>query len=949
MDIHKNNVREMVLSWVCRDNFEPIKATRLAQQLGIRKADLEDFKALIKKMIKDGELGYAYDHKIVPGGQPNAYSGSDSYRGDGRDGEYGRDGDGRSGGYGQSGEYGQSGDYGRDGAANRSSGGSMYPSDARSGVYPISARSSNPAYKSTNRTVVGTYYRKNDSFGYVRQQGMDSSQENEIIVRPEDASDAANKDTVRVVVDKKINRKGQRTGAIIEVVDRYTRRYVGTYKLLNGSSYVVVDGNEFTNPIWIGDAQSRKIEPDTKVVIEIIRFPQGMRQGEGIISEVLGPRGTVEADTLSIIRRFELPDKFSPLAMDCVKAATNRYTDRIPEGREDLTRQNIITIDPEDAQDYDDAISVEKRTEGSWILGVHIADVSFFVDEKSPLDDEARRRGNSVYLPDRVIPMLPEQICNGLASLQPGRNRFCKSVFMEFTPDGICCNVRAANTVIQSKARLTYEQVDDFWTKGTTSGLTVETQTLLNNARDLAKLLRRRRREQGYLQMNLPEVKVVYNNKGVITGVRKEVNTESHQMIEEYMVRTNEAVANYLKDQGEAFIRRIHLPPSPQKLEKLEKFVEALGVRSLVSRLPQTNPSDTQTVYSTECTNGYPESGFNQRDDSRNYDKRDYDKRDFDKRDSRYRNDSRYNSGRDSRYSDDYSRSDGNRRRGTGNAEIDKQRFRIQQILDSTAGTIFEFPVHQAALRTMQKAEYSPSAEGHYALASACYCHFTSPIRRYADLTIHRQLQAILTGGRPYRDYEQMILLGQHLSDCEQRSEQAERELTKLKIASFMETKVGQEMTAVITGAAKYGIFVQGVDFPVEAMIPLERLPQDSYQYEEDLQALVGYRQENCFRLGDKLQVRLRAVRYLDEGPQIEFDLVRVIERVIPVGDYSYQVRGKSRSGYSRRSNASSDADGGRFDWSRYVEAVRGKKAKGKSDHKKEKRGKGGKKHKKNR
>lgn len=283
---------------------------------------------------------------------------------------------------------------------------------------------------------------------------------------------------------------------------------------------------------------------------------------------------------------------------------------------------------------------------------------------------------------------------------------------------------------------------------------------------------------------------------------------------------------------------------------------------------------------------------------------------------------------------------------------VNKQRYRIQQILESTAGTIFEFPVHQAALRTMQRAEYSPADEGHYALASDCYCHFTSPIRRYADLTIHRQLQALLTGGRAFRDYEQMIALGQHLSDCEQRSEQAERELTKLKIASFMETKVGQEMTAVITGAAKYGIFIQGVDFPVEAMIPLERLPQDSYQYEEDLQLLIGYRQENCFRLGDKLQVRLRAVKYEDEGPKIEFDLVRVLERVVPVGDYSYQVRsGKSRSGYSRQSGLSRSGnfrsgEESRFDWSRYVEAVRSKKAKGKPG-KKDKKSKGGKKRKK--
>lgn len=688
--------------------------------------------------------------------------------------------------------------------------------------------------------ITGTFVKKGEQRGYVLQPGLEKIKENEISIKGDDCSSASDRDTVKVVLDNRLNKKGQRIGRVVEIVLRKTGNFVGTYKLIGSSSYVEVDGALFDKPIWVGDANSKKIEPDTKVVIEMVRFPEGTRQGEGVITEILGPRGTPEADTMSVIRRYELPDKFPNEVLEYVRTLTERYTDIIPPERADLTGSYIITIDPEDAQDFDDAISLEKLSNGSVILGVHIADVSYFVDEDSVLDVQARLRGNSVYLPDRVLPMLPEQICNAMASLQPGKNRYCKSVFMEFNADGIRTNTEIKNSVIKSSERLNYEQVDEYFSTGKCQ-IADKTKTLLDDVRKLALILRKRRDDRGCLHMNLPEVKILYNTKGEISGVRKEITTESHSLIEEFMVSANEAVAEYLMDSGESFIRRIHLPPMSKKVARFDLFVQELGITEI--------------------------------------------------------------KGKDS--------------------------YRIQDVLQKTAGTVLEYPVHQAALRAMQKAEYSPQEEGHFALASSCYCHFTSPIRRYADLTIHRLLQAHLTGVKPNRHLDQLTFLGEHLSETEQRAEDAERDLTKLKIAKYMETKIGEDFNAVVSGVSKSGVFVQGLEIPVESLLPIAALPKDEYFYEQDLQTLTGYRAENCFRLGDKLLLKVKGVKYLSEGPQIEFELIKFVQRVVQLGESGAPLQKTAQKVKSGRNPASNSAPN-HFDWKSFTRRskTKGKKRK---------------------
>src|SRR5208283_1779978 len=368
-------------------------------------------------------------------------------------------------------------------------------------------------------------------------------------------------------------------GEIIEVIERQTQQFVGTYLESAGAAYVKIDGPLFVRPIYVGDPGAKNARVDDKVVIEMVRFPSPVHDGEGVIVEVLGPQGKPGVDTLSIIREFNLPDEFAADALDEARQEAARFSESI-EGRLDLTGETIITIDPVDARDFDDAISLEKLDNGHWRLGVHIADVSHFVRPRTALDREAHNRGTSVYLPDRVLPMLPELISNGLASLQPDKVRYTKSVFMEYTPEGVRAHTEFHSAAIKSSKRLTYEQVDSFladreaWKKK----LGAEVHGLLGRMHELAMLLRRRRIKHGSLVLTMPEVKIDLDSDGRVAGAHVVEDTESHQVIEEFMLAANESVAELLRDRGVPFLRRIHESPSPLKLRALTEFVRELGL-----------------------------------------------------------------------------------------------------------------------------------------------------------------------------------------------------------------------------------------------------------------------------------------------------------------------------------------------------------------------------------
>ncbi|QGJ68480.1 Ribonuclease R [Planctomycetales bacterium 10988] len=649
-----------------------------------------------------------------------------------------------------------------------------------------------------SNALQGTFRRRAGGGGKVRIPSSSSNTETEmeIYISAQDAGDAASGDFVEVtLLGKNRGRRDEFVGQIVKVLERKTDQFVGNFFEEDGEGFVQLDGKQFHRPIWVGDARSRNVETGDQVVIEMIRFPARGQPGEGVITKVLGSWELPGVETESIIHQYDLNDQFPEEVLQEAREIAQNFTGEITEDRLDLTEETILTIDPKDARDFDDAISLKRIENGHWLLGVHIADVSHWVQPRSAIDREAQERGTSVYLPGRVIPMLPEIISNGLASLQPNQVRYAMTVFIEFTEQGAPVEANYHKSAIKSKRRFTYEEVDEFnqdpesWQEK----LPEDIHRLLSDMRVLAKALRARRRDAGALVLTLAEVRVDLDREGRVIGAKKVEQTESHQMIEEFMLSANEAIARVFDQKSIPFLRRVHPTPDLGKLELLHEFVVDLGLS------PQN------------LTN----------------------------------------------------------------------RFELQSLIESIEGEPEEQAVNYAVLRSLPQAIYSPAEEGHFALASECYCHFTSPIRRYPDLIIHRMLTDLIAGKRPKSDFQQLTLLGQHCSDTERRAEQAERELNKLKLLHYFNDRTGEEMDAVITGVHSYGFFAQGIDLPVEGLVPLENLKNDRYYYDRKTHTLTGYQEENRFRLGDRVRVAVQRVDISTR--ELDFNLLSATPRENPL------------------------------------------------------------------
>ncbi len=704
----QHDLQHLVLQHVTSPNYQPVKPRVIAKQLGLPKAQHSEVRKVIKRLAKAGKLSYGQKHLVKP---------------------------------------------------------------------PPSATSDARKPKTSDRELVnGRFSRTAKGYGFVRPIGTPPAKgrEHDIFIPLSRTEDAATGDLVQVRL-KRTRRPNdtRRSGTIVEVLQRETSQFVGVYTERAGQPFVQIDGRLFTEPVPVGDPGAKNAMDGDKVVIEMIRFPTHFRAGEGVIVEVLGARGTPGVDTLSIIREFSLPEHFPIDVMDTARAQAALFDESVSD-RLDLTDETIVTIDPKDARDFDDAISLERLENGHWKLGVHIADVTYFVPPGSPLDAEARDRATSVYLPDRVIPMLPELISNGLASLQPDKLRYAKTAFIEFTADGAPVATELHNTAIKSKRRFAYQEVDEFlaapnrWKAKLATGVFA----LLGRMHELAMILRRRRLDDGAIELTLPEIKIDLDKNGRVSGAHVMENTESHQIIEEFMLAANQAVAEYLNERELNFLRRVHSPPDPRKLLALTEFVRELGF---------------------DC-------------------------------------------------------------------ESLESRFETKRVVEQAKGDPRERAIHYAVLRSMQKAVYSPQVEGHFALNSKHYCHFTSPIRRYPDLVVHRMLDSLLHGQRPADDFDQMALLGGHCSDREQRAEAAERELIKVKLLTFMAEHIGERAEAVITGVEEFGLFVQGIELPAEGLIRVDALSDDYYRYDKQAHTLSGHREGNTFRLGDILLVEIAHV-----------------------------------------------------------------------------------------
>jgi ribonuclease R len=743
---------EALLEFVHRPNYKPVKPRVIAKNLSISADELPDFKRLVKKFVKRGLLVYGANHLLRPGTT-----------------------DAR--------------------AVGRPAQSSASPSPAAT-IDPSASESpqkkepkGKAAAKHQGLHITGVFRRAQGGFGFVRPQGAAPShtREQDFYIAADNARDAASGDLVLVRPMKEKGTFRNPRGEIVEILERETHQFVGSYFESGGAAYVQVDGTLFARPIAVGDPGAKNAQPDDKVVFEMVRFPSHAHDGEGVIIEVLGPRGSPGVDTLSIIREYALPEDFAEDAMEAARVEADRFDESIPPSRVDLTAQTTITIDPIDARDFDDAISLRRLENGHWLLGVHIADVSHFVRPGNPLDREAHNRGTSVYLPDRVIPMLPEIISNSLASLQPDRVRYTKTAELEFTADGIRVGVDLKSTAIRSQRRFAYEEVDDYLADAEAwrSKLSPEVHGLVGRMHELAMILRARRIKRGALELSMQEVKVDLDKQGRVVGAHRVVNTVSHQIIEEFMLAANDAVAETLHEAGLLFLRRVHQAPNPLKLKALTEFVTELGFQT---------PSL-------------------------------------------------------------------------------ESRFAIQALLAEVAGQPAQQAVNYAVLRSLQRAVYSPVEEGHYALSSDCYCHFTSPIRRYPDLTIHRLIEGLLTKRKPRNDETELVVLGEHCSDRERRAEAAERELTKIKLLQYLESRIGDELDAVITGVEEFGIFVQGVELPAEGLVHITSLIDDNYHFDKTTHSLAGRRSGNSYRLGDK--IRVMVARVAVDRRELDFRLVR--------------------------------------------------------------------------
>ncbi len=620
--------------------------------------------------------------------------------------------------------------------------------------------------------ITGIYRANPKGFGFVIPDQPNAH--GDLFIPPGAQGSAVTGDLVMASAKKRGKRDGRRlyVGEIKRVLERGENRFVGQLVVSDGTWFVLPDGRSFTSPIIIRDVGTA--EADTKVVVEITKFGLAGDLSTGVIIESLGPVGSLEIETLAAIRAHGLTDEFPEEVLDEARRAVESFDPDKIDGREDLTELTVLTVDPKDARDFDDAISIAAEADGTITLGVHIADVSHFVTEGTALNAEALKRATSVYFPRKVLPMLPEVLSNGVCSLQEGQKRLCKSVFIKYDSDAKPVGYRLTEGVICSAKRLTYTQAQQIC-DGKTGGYTDEVVQTVKLMETLARKVERRRLKAGMLELDLPEVSLVFDKAGKVTGAHPADDSYTHKIIEMFMVEANEAVAGLLDKAKQNFLRRVHPEPEPTGAKDMAKFVRAAG-----HKLP-----------------------------------------------------------------------------------ANLTRFDMQQLLANVRGKPESYAVNLAMLKTFQAAEYSPMQVGHYALASEKYCHFTSPIRRYPDLHIHRLVAMYCRGelaGEPACDVAELVKLGQDCTAAERKSETAEREVRQVMILHLLETKIGEGFDGVVTGVTNFGIFVQSSQWLIEGLIRMEDLGDDWWDIQARYGTIRGERSGKVYRIGDMLAVRIAGV-----------------------------------------------------------------------------------------
>jgi ribonuclease R len=601
---------------------------------------------------------------------------------------------------------------------------------------------------------------------------------------------AMNGDEVLVYVTEMNNGSRKKEGRVEHIVKRNNTMIVGNLEINQSFGFVTPDDQRIRRDIFISKKSFSGAKTNQKVVVQITKWPDGRRNPEGKVVEILGDKDDVGVDILSIIKQHKLREVFPNKVLSEARNIPQEIDKDEMKNRVDLRDELVITIDGVDAKDLDDAISLKKLENGNFVLGVHIADVSHYVKENSPLDKEAVYRGTSVYLIDRVIPMLPEELSNGLCSLNPDVDRFALSVDMEIDNSGNVVNHKIYESVIKSSYRLNYTEISDYIEDVEPSEKLDQIKELIYNMKALSEILNRRRETKGAIDFDFAESYIILDETGKPIEIRKRQRRVANRIIEEFMLITNETVAEHYFWIEMPFLYRIHESPSQEKLDEFNKFIYNFGYK-----------------IKGNMENVHPKA--------------------------------------------------------------------VQELIGNVKGKKEEHIINKLMLRSLRQAKYSEVEEGHFGLAAEYYSHFTSPIRRYPDLQIHRIIKEDLNQkiNDSRRKHYAAILpdIAKHSSETERVAEKAERDVDDLKMAEYMQDKIGEEYTGMISSVTGFGFFVE-LENTVEGLVRLEELDDDYYDFDQAKLELVGSRTSKIYRIGDEVKIRVEKVSL--DNRTIDFDII---------------------------------------------------------------------------
>ncbi len=641
------------------------------------------------------------------------------------------------------------------------------------------------------KELIGIFRGNEKGFGFVKVE----DQEKEIYIAKGNTYGAIDGDEVIVKIVEEQRENSHQEGKIVKILKHEKTKVVGVFQKSKNFGFVIPDDKKITTDIYISKKNSKKVKNNQKVVAEITKFPQKNKNAEGKIIEILGNVNQAGVDMLSLVREYDLPYEFPEPVIEQAKQIKQEVSKKDIPNRLDLREKEIFTIDGEDAKDLDDAVAVEKLENGNYLLNVSIADVSYYVQEGSKLDKEAILRGTSIYMLDRVIPMLPKELSNGICSLNQGQDRFAITVLMEIDKTGKVVSSNIYKSIINVTRRMSYKEVQAILDE-LNNNTTNKYFSHFKRMEELALILKQRRNVSGSLNLDIPESKIILNEDGVAVDIKKYDLYFANEIIEQFMLTANETVAEKFYWLEAPFIYRVHEVPDIDKVKELNQFLWNLGYKIKTSQ---------DTIH--------PKA--------------------------------------------------------------------FAEVLEQVKGKPEERVVSNLILRTLKVAKYESENKGHFGIASKYYCHFTSPIRRYPDLFIHRVISKYIEQNynleekdlEKYTDYATKY--AQSSSEREKVAQKVERDATDIKKAEFMQDKIGEEYTGIISSITSFGIFVE-LENTVEGLIRFEDLGDDYFIYNEQNKTLIGERSKKVYKIGDSIPIK---VKFADKiSRRIDFEAIQAIQ-----------------------------------------------------------------------